>query len=48
MFSVWSYSTRAKVEEEDEMIEFPDKKYQIIYADLPLTYNDKALAGKRE
>ena len=26
---------------------FPDKVYQIIYADLPLTYNDKALAGNR-
>lgn len=29
------------------MIEFPNKKYKIIYADLPLTYNDKALAGNR-
>jgi len=29
------------------MIEFPDKKYQIIYADLPLMYNDRALAGNR-
>lgn len=29
------------------MIPFPDKKYKIIYADLPLTYNDKALAGNR-
>jgi len=28
-------------------LNFPDKKYQIIYADLPLTYNDKALAGNR-
>lgn len=26
---------------------FPDKKYSIIYADLPLTYTDKALAGNR-
>ena len=26
---------------------FPNKKYKIIYADLPLTYNDKALAGNR-
>ena len=26
---------------------FPDKKYKIIYADLPLTYDDKALAGNR-
>ena len=26
---------------------FPDKKYQIIYADPPWSYKDKALAGKR-
>lgn len=26
---------------------FPDKKYKIIYGDLPLTYTDKALAGNR-
>src|SRR3990167_9552181 len=26
---------------------FPDKKYQIIYSDLPYKYNDKALAGNR-
>lgn len=25
----------------------PDKKYKIIYADLPLQYDDKALAGNR-
>jgi len=29
------------------MIDFPNKKYKIIYADLPLTYDDKALAGNR-
>ena len=29
------------------IIEFPNKKYKIIYADLPLTYKDKALAGNR-
>lgn len=29
------------------MIPFPDKKYQIIYADPPWSYNDKALAGNR-
>ena len=29
------------------MNEFPNKKYKIIYADLPLTYDDKALAGNR-
>lgn len=29
------------------MIPFPDKKYQIIYADPPWKYNDKASAGKR-
>ena len=29
------------------MIPFPDKKYQIIYADPPWTYRDKALAGNR-
>ena len=28
-------------------MDFPTKKYKIIYADLPLTYNDKALAGNR-
>ena len=26
---------------------FPDKKYKIIYADPPWTYDDKALAGNR-
>jgi len=26
---------------------FPNKKYQIIYADPPWSYNDKALAGNR-
>ena len=29
------------------MIPFPDKKYQIIYADPPWSYRDKALAGNR-
>ena len=29
------------------MIPFPNKKYQIIYADPPWSYKDKALAGKR-
>jgi N6-adenosine-specific RNA methylase IME4 len=29
------------------MIPFPDKKYKIIYADPPWSYNDKALAGNR-
>ena len=29
------------------MIFFPDKKYQIIYADPPWSYRDKALAGNR-
>lgn len=29
------------------MKNFPNKKYQIIYADPPWSYNDKALAGKR-
>ena len=29
------------------MIPFPNKKYQIIYADPPWSYNDKALAGNR-
>lgn len=29
------------------MIDFPDKKYKIILADPPWTYNDKALAGRR-
>ncbi len=29
------------------MIEFPDKKYSIIYADPPWSYRDKALAGNR-
>jgi len=28
-------------------IPFPDKKYQIIYADPPWSYRDKARAGKR-
>lgn len=28
-------------------IDFPDKKYKIILADPPWTYNDKALAGRR-
>lgn len=28
-------------------MELPNKKYKIIYADLPLQYNDKALAGNR-
>ena len=30
-----------------EYIPFPDKKYQIIYADPPWSYKDKACAGKR-
>ena len=29
------------------MIPFPNKKYQIIYADPPWSYQDKALAGNR-
>lgn len=29
------------------MIDFPDKKYNIIYADPPWSYQDKALAGNR-
>ncbi len=29
------------------MIDFPNKKYQIIYADPPWSYKDKALAGNR-
>ena len=29
------------------MIPFPDKKYQIIYADPPWSYKDKARAGQR-
>jgi len=29
------------------MIQFPNKKYNIIYADPPWSYRDKALAGKR-
>ena len=29
------------------MIKFPDKKYNIIYADPPWSYRDKALAGNR-
>jgi N6-adenosine-specific RNA methylase IME4 len=29
------------------MIPFPNKKYQIIYADPPWSYRDKALAGNR-
>jgi N6-adenosine-specific RNA methylase IME4 len=28
-------------------MDFPDKKYNIIYADPPWSYNDKALAGNR-
>ena len=30
-----------------EQIPFPDKKYQIIYADPPWSYRGKALAGNR-
>lgn len=30
-----------------EHIPFPNKKYQIIYADPPWSYNDKALSGNR-
>lgn len=30
-----------------EHIPFPNKKYQIVYADPPWSYNDKASAGKR-
>lgn len=30
-----------------QYIEFPTKKYNIIYADPPWSYNDKALAGNR-
>lgn len=30
-----------------EYIPFPNKKYNIIYADPPWSYNDKALAGNR-
>ena len=33
--------------EEKEEIIFPSKKYQIIYADPPWSYRDKALAGNR-
>ena len=29
------------------MIDFPDKKYQIIYADPPWSYTDKCHSGKR-
>jgi N6-adenosine-specific RNA methylase IME4 len=29
------------------MNDFPDKKYKLMYLDLPLTYDDKALAGNR-
>ena len=29
------------------MIPFPNKKYNIIYADVPWSYKDKALAGNR-
>ena len=29
------------------MIPFPDRKYQIIYADPAWQYDDKALAGNR-
>ena len=29
------------------MIPFPNKKYQIIYADPPWSYRDKASAGNR-
>lgn len=29
------------------MIKFPNKKYNIIYADPPWSYNDKCLAGNR-
>jgi N6-adenosine-specific RNA methylase IME4 len=32
---------------ENRYIEFPKKKYNIIYADPPWSYNDKALAGNR-
>ena len=31
----------------DQIIPFPEKKYQIIYADPPWSYRDKALAGNR-
>lgn len=31
----------------DNIIPFPKKKYQIIYADPPWSYKDKALAGNR-
>ena len=30
-----------------EQIQFPNKKYKIIYADPPWSYRDKALAGNR-
>lgn len=30
-----------------EILPFPDKKYKVILADPPWSYNDKALAGKR-
>ena len=33
--------------EREAMIPFPKKKYQIIYADPPWSYMDKALAGNR-
>lgn len=32
---------------DNQYIEFPKKKYNIIYADPPWSYNDKALAGNR-
>ena len=28
-------------------MDFPNKKYQVIYADPPWSYQDKALAGNR-
>jgi N6-adenosine-specific RNA methylase IME4 len=31
----------------NELIPFPNKKYQIIYADPPWSYKDKALVGNR-
>jgi hypothetical protein len=39
--------SKAAEQKEPVLIPFPQKKYQIIYADPPWKYEDKAASGKR-
>jgi N6-adenosine-specific RNA methylase IME4 len=41
------FKYRKTVKKSDVVLPFPNKKYDIIYADPPWNYRDKAVAGKR-